>query len=38
MFNNHPQGSRLKGRPKADGEIVLLDAKLKTVQRGKKQS
>jgi hypothetical protein len=37
MFNNHPQGSRLKGRPKADGEIILLDAKLKTVQRGQKQ-
>jgi hypothetical protein len=38
IFNNNPQGSRLKGRQKADGGTVykqiLIDAKLKTVKRG----
>jgi len=38
VFNNNPQGSRLKGRQKADGGTVykqiLIDVKLKTVKRG----
>jgi hypothetical protein len=42
VFNNNPQVSRLRGRPKTDGGImykqIIIDAKLKTVKRGKKQS
>jgi hypothetical protein len=40
VFNSNSQGSRLRGRPKADGGIVykeiLLNAKLETGKRSQK--
>ena len=40
VFNNNPQGSRLKGLLKTDGEIVykqiLINAKLEIGERGQK--
>jgi len=40
IFNNNPQGSRLRGRPKTDGGIVykqvLINAKLQIGMRGQK--
>ena len=42
VFNQNPQGSRLRGRPKPDGWTVykhaLIDAKLQTGKGGQKQS
>jgi hypothetical protein len=40
IFNNNPQGSRQRGRPKAEGVTVskkiLISAKLQTGKRGQK--
>ena len=42
VFNDNPEESRLKGRPKTDGGIVykqvLINAKFQIGKRGKKQS
>jgi hypothetical protein len=41
VFNNNPQGSRLRGRPKTDGGTVykriLINEKLKTINGGQKR-
>ena len=42
VFDNHPQGSRVKGQPNTDGRTlykqILINAKLKTGKRSKNRA